>query len=471
MDYLFQGPLDNKVHDISYDQLMKLFKDNLFEEKKTREITESSYRGETFFNSDHGSSWEFDQEFQLRDPRTSGTRIYYPHGIILQQGGRRNYYRGENRIYSNSVPTLLRTLGKYKTRQEKERYRLISDMRIAEFKCLLQKFRHVTDWKYGDVLYDLLAQHYGLETGWLDITSDFNVALFFATCQFQDGKWRPLTKEDTEIDEKHQYGIIFHMPSNRMPVRITRMLENLKIWTDQPVGTTKDGKEQYGRLEYPQYRSEMPNIVYPIGFQPFMRCHMQNGYAIYMREPKPLQTDKEFEKLRFRHSEKLSREVFEMMDAGKKVYPHEGLLQAQFIIDEIRNLKTFSEEAFRYALYRSHMYKTEDADRVLEELRTFENITVVNRHPWKISSGRKRKIDKVYQDFSCEEWYGILVIGRKIIPKPSPFFEPWMYPEKNDGEGIKEFRARDYVDCDESIATRNATSLLYTLKHARMADF
>lgn len=30
------------------------------------------------------------------------------------------------------------------------------------------------------------------------------------------------------------------------------------------------------------------------------------------------------------------------------IYPHEGLKQAEFIIDEIRKLSVFSEEAFQY---------------------------------------------------------------------------------------------------------------------------
>lgn len=54
---------------------------------------------------------------------------------------------------------------------------MLADMRIAKFKFFLQCFQHVREWKNSDVLYDAIAQHYGLETSWLDITNDFNVAL------------------------------------------------------------------------------------------------------------------------------------------------------------------------------------------------------------------------------------------------------------------------------------------------------
>ena len=102
---------------------------------------------------------------------------------------RRNFYRGENRIYPESIPTLLRNLKKYTTSKEKELYRMVADMRIAEFKALLNKFDHVKNWNYCDVIYEVLAQHYGLETGWLDITNDFKIALFFAVCYWCDGEW------------------------------------------------------------------------------------------------------------------------------------------------------------------------------------------------------------------------------------------------------------------------------------------
>lgn len=38
-----------------------------------------------------------------------------------------------------------------------------------------------------------MAQHYGLETGYLDLTDDFNVSAFFATCRYlEDGRWEPV---------------------------------------------------------------------------------------------------------------------------------------------------------------------------------------------------------------------------------------------------------------------------------------
>lgn len=476
MEYLIQeGKLDNKVHDISYEQIKLLYEDNLKEAREAQQITQSSYSGENYYGKYGNFHYELQQEYLVRDPRTSGMKLYYPHGVVIEQAARRNYYRGENRIYEASIPSLHRKLKNYHTVEEKELYRLVSDMRIAEFSYLLQKFEHVRNWKESDILYEALAQHYGLETGWLDITNDFNVALFFATCKWKDGGWVPLTKADTEIDESHQYGMIYHMPSNQMPSRWGMAIPKFMPWTDHIVGQTEEGNNIYERLTYPLYRGEVDNLIYPLGFQPFMRCHMQNGYGIYMRTPKPLQQDFQFEKLRFRHNEELSFRVYEMMKGGELIYPHEGLKQAEFIINQIRTATSFSEEAFQYALYRSHYYKMEDAEKAKKRLSHFKvngrKIEITDIHPWKLSAGRRKNIDRLYQDFSIQERYGIMIMERKKIPEPSAMFEPWMLPEEHDGKGVEDFRVRNKVNCGSSIVERNYFQILHTIMMAKLPDF
>ena len=478
MNYLINtNRLDNAVHEISYEQLKILYEDNHRETEESQKITASSYRGECFYTQGGNLNYEFDKEILLRDPKTAGTRIYYPHGIVLEQAARRNFYRGENQIFAESIPLLLRTLRKYSSLKEKELYRFVADMRIAEFRSFLNKFEHVQKWNCCDVLYETLAQHYGLETGWLDITDDFNIALFFATC-FWDAsshEWKPLTKKQTEIDDKHRFGMIFHMPSWEMPMRWAHALPKFTIYSDYPTGKDNNGHCIYRKLDYPEYKGDVENLIYPVGFQPFMRCHMQSGYGIYMRTPHPLQYDVGFEKLKFRHSEELSQKVFDLMQGGELIYPHEGLKQAQFIIDGIAKATSFSEEAFQYALYRSHYFKTVDADAVRDDIQRFTiegtPIVVSDRHPWRISPGRKKRIDSIYRSFSVEDWYGIKIIERPQIPQPDPMLEPWMLPEINDGEGVHDFHFRERLDCGDSIVPRNAISLLSMVKNAKPTDF
>lgn len=475
-EYLYPGQQNNVVHDISYEQIRQLYNDNLQEKREGKSVTASSYRGENYFDGNNSRMAIFREEL-YRDPLTAGMRMYYPHGVVIEQAQRRNYYRGENKINPESVPSLHRKLNQYKSKKEKELYRLVADMRVAEFSALLNRFEHVRNWKQSDVLYEPLAQHYGLETGWLDITNDFNVALFFATCYWSNNekRWLPLTKKQTESDEeKRQYGMIFHMPSYEMAMRWSMGLPKFMPPTGAEVERIEDGQGKYRLPGGLPYQGDIDNIIYPLGFQPFMRCSMQNGYGIYMRSPRPLQQDDGFEKLRFRHSERLSRDVYEAMKGGELIYPHEGLREAAYIIDQIKVATEFSEEAFRYALYRSHYYRLDDREQCLEDLLAFrvngKPIEIVDHHPWNLSSGRRKRIDRAYKDFSVERCYGIKVLDRKPIPAPRGMIEPWMLPEEANEPGTADYSIRDAVDCG-SIVERDAMRLLNTLMTAKVSDF
>jgi len=264
------------------------------------------------------------------------------------------------------------------------------------------------------------------------------------------------------------------MPSFAMPGRWSMALHDFSPYSDEIIGQNEKGEKLHGRKPLPSVEQQK-NIIYPLGFQPFMRCHMQNGYGIYMREPFPLQEDFQFEKLKFKQSVKLSNAVFELMEGGKKIYPHEGLGQAQFIIDEIRGLTEFSEEAFEYALYRNHLYRLADRKQCLKDLQEFEvdgkKISIVKEHPWKISSGRRKRIDALYQDFSLEANYGIHIIQRNQMPVPAAMYEPWMLRSVEDEPGTVDFKLREKIECGDSIMTRNAMSMLAMLMTTKAQDF
>ena len=107
MEFLFDS---SKVHDISYEHIKQIYLDNKKEERLSNRMTAASYRGENFYDRYENFHYAFCQECLERDPRTAGMRMYYPHGVVVQQAARRNYYRGENQIYEESLPTLLRRL-------------------------------------------------------------------------------------------------------------------------------------------------------------------------------------------------------------------------------------------------------------------------------------------------------------------------------------------------------------------------
>lgn len=480
-EYLFKGKLDNAVHDISIEHIKELQLRNELEKDEGQRITKSSYRGENFYDGKNDMV-NFFREIGERDPLTAGRLVQYPHGVVIEQSQRRNYYRGENKEHESSFPSLLRTLNNssnlYNTREKRELYRLVADMRIAEFTFLLNEFKHVREWVVGDVLYESLAQHYGLETDWLDITSDFNAALFFATCTYEKGKWRPLTKEDTEKDEKSRYGVIFHLPSSQ---NVANWISQINKFAGTNIKSVEN--ETVGNVPHIKFYDSYDNLVYPIGFQPFMRCSMQNGYGIYMRKSYPLQKDILFQKLRFRHNEELSKRVFEDMRGGEMVYPHEGLNKADFIIDKIRSETSFSEAALDFAVKRSHYYSIDDKEKCIRDLKEFKvrvgndykYINILPKSQWRLSSGRKRDIEYIYRDFSIEKDYRINVRVREALAEGggaagARMLEPWMLLEHHDSPGAVDFEAREMVGC-ANLWVMSYTASLHMLMHGKAPDY
>lgn len=399
--------LTNDPYILSSSELRDMMRQNQYDVAETQHVTESSKRGESYYEDgcpgDGKISDErlaFYKEVLYRDRKTDGFIMQYPHGTIIGQGTRNSYYRGENQIYESSQPSLFRSLDKL-SEDEKQLYRFVSRMRIAEFQIFLNKLGIVRFWQenYGTVLYEPLAQHYGLETRWLDITSDLDVALFFATCRYDsvNKRWCPLTKADTELNEKTKYGVIFHIPG----------------WQAETAQMLSGSGCEY-----------VENEILPIGYQPFMRCHSQHGYGICMKDSFPLQEDSQFEKLHFRHDEKFSREIFEKMDCGRKIYPQEGLNQFDDIIDQIKHTTIFSKEAYDIALtYEDSEFTETEVQKLINDRECCkkifgDEIIITDKEPIKVSRQRIRACNMHYDGFSIEKKYGIKLSTRWVYIPP-----------------------------------------------------
>ncbi|MCD7729533.1 MAG: FRG domain-containing protein [Clostridia bacterium] len=390
--------LTNEPLIINEEVLAFLHKENELDKKECRTVTASSDRGENYYTRPDGKEdrFNFYKEVLYRDPKTDGFIMGYPYGTVIRQGERNHYYRGETQIFSASRANLYRKVCSLSD-VDRVLYEFVADMRVYEFALLLQKFEIVESWNksYGNVLYCPLAQHYGLETRFLDITNDFDTALFFATCCWDNqlNWWRPLTKKEIEKNEATGYGVIFHSPA----WQINSM--NM-VWP---------------------YNKNKP-FIGPIGFQPFMRCQYQYGYILYINDPfYTLQSDSHFEKLHFKQSEKLSEHIFELMDCGKKIYPQEGITELSDIIKNIANATTFSQEAFE-AIYSENKERVgeyfENIDEFLNGLQNSklfgETLKIGLSHPWQLSRQRKRAIDRAYADFSLEKM-GIKLHSRLVL--------------------------------------------------------
>lgn len=339
--WLYPNPSENIVHDIGISELNDLLQLAADEESWAAEVREIIERrmekpeAATFNRHD----WIF-EEIMLKN--TGGTIVSMPFGKdIITFNSNRHFFRGENQEYPRSTPSLLRKL-EGKTAYEIELIKAVAVMRVYQFSKFIWQINVIPYWeaKLSDINYDALAQHYGFDTCLIDLTNDFKTALFFATCKYDyaTDSYRPLTAKDIETSEKSKYGILFHSPN--------WVLDYLNgggnSWLFEHMNDRRD-------MPYTFYSGELDGLAFQIGYQPLMRCHHQSGYIMPMMNAVPLQEDTRFEKLRFLQSEEISIQVFEMMDKGQKIFPHEGIRYALDVLRSIQHSSVFSEDDMSYA--------------------------------------------------------------------------------------------------------------------------
>lgn len=85
-------------------------------------------------------------------------------------------------------------------------------MRIVEFELMLKQYPSVQFFEQErfEVDYVGLAQHYGLNTSVLDLTSDINTALFFAMCDYNrvEDCYHPKHEDKAYIGYVYAYPVI-----------------------------------------------------------------------------------------------------------------------------------------------------------------------------------------------------------------------------------------------------------------------
>lgn len=314
--------------------------------------------------TDVGLDW-FVEDLMIKN--TGGTVISMPFGKdIITFNSNRHFFIGENQQYLKSLPSLRRKQGG-KSKYECELIKVIAVMRSFQFLKFIWKIDVVPFWKakLSDINIDALAQHYDFDTCLLDLTNDFRTALFFATCKYdyKTDSYRPLIKKDIEATEDSKYGVIFYSPNWVLDYLNGGSFE----WHMHRLNNPDKGP-------YSFYSGYLDGMAFQIGYQPLMRCHHQSGYIMPMMNAIPLQNDNRFEKVRFLQSEELSNRVYEMMDKGKKIFPHEGIGELLDILRTIQKVVVFSEDdllyAYDYGVVDKKMFPT--IDNLKEAITTFQ---------------------------------------------------------------------------------------------------
>lgn len=88
-------------------------------------------------------------------------------------------------------------------------------------------------------------------------------------------------------------------------------------------------------------------IITPVGYQPFMRCATQSAYIFACDDPNyDMYKDSLYEKYKIRLTAELCQWIYEEMECGEKIYPHDDVPDISTVMSEINNAHHFSECAF-----------------------------------------------------------------------------------------------------------------------------
>ena len=238
-----------------------------------------------------------------------GTAALAPLGLLPG-----HYYRGQAERFMPCLPSLYRP-------KMKEADVYLERVKYEEFKLLVDS-HPITD-KYvsgaeidGQPLhfhiYHLaLAQHYGIATELMDMTTSKWVAAFFAVTDYKGDDIYEVHKDDGKS------GVFY-------------------VYAPNPLF------------------SSVGDRCVPIGIQPFSRPGEQMGYVIGMEKGEDL--EKIVQTIEFQHDDNVSELIFNLANRSKRLFP-DDILKTK--ADIIKNSKSFSETAYRLA--KEEFYPNTDA--------------------------------------------------------------------------------------------------------------
>lgn len=213
-------------------------------------------------------------------------------------------YRGQGQYYGRCLPSLYR-------RKMTDDEIFVEYVRIAEFRLYLEQFDITRCFQKNGYVVDFegLAQHYGLKTDVLDVTSDINISMFFAMCDYDKStdSYKP------KVEDKEYIGYIYAILTNE---------------------SSNDPKNPFGVFS---------NKVDVIGLQPFQRPGRQKGYAYHVGKDGMLRGYL----YSFCYTKEDSEAIYNHFHQGDDLWCKDDIVDTTKLIS---TTKTFSSEAVSLAV-------------------------------------------------------------------------------------------------------------------------
>lgn len=326
--------------DAAADYILKLDRDRLLSDSYRTEISNEQY----FYDFETNSfriSWASPNVayYSIENARhpyfvanqLSQLRVNIPPRFSIKPSLNNNkfLYRGQAVFYSPCKPSLFR--------DAKKHYFVDDIIQIDEMEVLLQDHPLVKLFEQGFMLmhefiqfkinYSGLSQHYYNRTNLLDLTSDMEVAKFFAVTEFS-------MENDCYVEyEGDQLGVLYYYD----------------IQADS--FTEREGRKY---------------IIDTIGKQPFMRSGNQSGFLINLDREDDFNKLPEVRYVFFKHDREITSRIFKESMNGDKYMPQEILRTHWYnrMIDKEERMK-ISYEALKLNFKRN---RNESHTRILKEL-------------------------------------------------------------------------------------------------------
>lgn len=254
------------------------------------------------------------------DTKTKKRILLNADGLAVCYTGPENQlflYRGQNTIcdnkYQDGIKPCIPSVFRCKSKEEC----LLQLKRTIQFERRIDELDEVKEWKkksiQGYKYYinkPAISQHYGFVTNLLDVTSDFDVAAFFATIEFKNNEMHAC---------RDGVGVIYIMYS------VSFLLSNPK---------------------------EL-NKVEIVGEQPIPRPDEQSAYTIKMKQNEDLNKYDFVYRLLFKHRGVNSRKYLNQFNNGIDLFPNNEISKkVQAIKKDILEQKEFTDNISNEAIKR-----------------------------------------------------------------------------------------------------------------------
>ncbi len=216
-------------------------------------------------------------------------------------------FRGENEVYDSCFPNAYRGLVEstkvYKCSIGKQAELVIRNAKTLRFtRYELPEHPVIKLCEKVGFYYDktAVAQHYELATSYLDLTHDFSVAAFFATCYKEGEEWKPIKKG----------------------VGVIHKLTPSEEWSQE-------------------LRKNNIFIPEPLGFQLMLRPTEQSAWTLEIPFAWNFLSYPTHKRLKFFHSEEVGQYFLDLFYGGNKLFPFDPLSN---VADKVKKSQDIEEK-------------------------------------------------------------------------------------------------------------------------------